>query len=116
MKKINIIIIVALIGILSFTIFSPLFNKDDSSSTDSSEKLFDKAELSKYDGKEGRPAYIAVDGIVYDVTNADSWAEGKHNDFEAGKDLTYEINTNSPHGISKLEGLPVVGKYLLDEC
>ncbi len=35
------------------------------------EKIFTLDELKNYDGKEGRKAYIAVDGVVYDVTNVE---------------------------------------------
>jgi len=74
------------------------------------DKTFTIDELSTYNGKNGNPAYIAVDGIVYDVTNVSQWKNGMHNGFEAGKDLTEEIKTISPHGVSKLKGVPVVGK------
>ena len=67
-------------------------------------------ELAKYNGKDGQPAYIAVDGVIYDVSNVPQWANGQHNGFEAGNDLSEEIKTISPHGVSKLNGLPVVGK------
>lgn len=67
-------------------------------------------ELAKYDGQEGRPAYVAVDGIIYDVTNVKPWAGGKHNGFQAGKDLTKEIKTVSPHGVSRLQGVSQVGR------
>ena len=67
-------------------------------------------ELAKYNGKDGQPAYIAVDGIIYDVTDSRAWKNGMHNGFEAGKDLTEEIKTVSPHGIGKLEGITQVGK------
>ncbi|NCB35477.1 MAG: hypothetical protein EOM58_05470 [Clostridia bacterium] len=67
-------------------------------------------ELVKYNGKDGQPAYIAVDGIIYDVTESRAWKDGMHNGFEAGKDLTEEIKTVSPHGIGKLEGITQVGK------
>jgi predicted heme/steroid binding protein len=67
-------------------------------------------ELAKYNGKDGQPAYIAVDGVIYDVTNVPQWKNGGHNGYTAGKDLTEEIKTKSPHGLSKLNGVPVVGK------
>jgi predicted heme/steroid binding protein len=76
------------------------------------EKTFTIDELSTYNGKDGNPAYIAVEGIVYDVTNVSQWKNGMHNGFEAGKDLTEEIKTISPHGVSKLKGVPVVGKLV----
>lgn len=37
------------------------------------EKILTLDELKNYDGKEGRKAYIAVDGVVYDVTNVAAW-------------------------------------------
>ncbi len=66
-------------------------------------------ELAQYNGKDGNPAYIAVDGVIYDVTDVPQWKDGEHNGFSAGNDLTEEIKTISPHGVSKLKGLPVVG-------
>ena len=67
-------------------------------------------ELSAFDGKDGQPAYIAIDGVIYDVTSVPQWANGDHNGFTAGNDLTEEIKNISPHGVSKLKGLPVVGE------
>lgn len=29
---------------------------------------FNQTELAKYNGQDGQPAYVAVDGVVYDVT------------------------------------------------
>lgn len=74
------------------------------------EKEFTLEELAKFNGKDGNKAYVAVDGIVYDVTDVPPWKGGDHNGYEAGKDLTEEIKTKSPHGVGKLEGVPVVGK------
>lgn len=73
------------------------------------QKEFTVDELAKFNGKDGNRAYIAVDGVVYDVTDAPPWNGGDHNGYESGKDLTKEIKEDSPHGISKLEGIPVVG-------
>jgi len=76
----------------------------------SEEKLFTLDELSKYDGKNGNSAYVAVNGVVYDVTHAENWNNGEHeNGISAGKDLTEEL-VNSPHGDSVIEKLPIVGK------
>lgn len=51
-------------------------------------KLFTRSELSKYDGKNGNPAYVAVNGVVYDVTNNAAWAAASHFGLSAGRDLT----------------------------
>lgn len=75
-------------------------------------KEFTLEELAQYDGKDGRDAYVAVDGIVYDVTNSKLWAGGDHNGFTAGKDLTEEIKNKSPHGVAKLNNVPVIGKIV----
>ena len=55
-------------------------------------------------------AYVAVDGIIYDMTDSAAWKNGDHNGFEAGKDLTDAIKNQSPHGVGNLARVPVVGK------
>ena len=73
------------------------------------EKVFDEAKLKKFDGKEGRRAYVAVKGKVYDVTDSDMWQDGEHSGMhEAGLDLTDEID-NGPHGDEIMESWQVVG-------
>lgn len=69
-------------------------------------------ELKQYDGKNGNPAYVAVDGIIYDVTNVPAWKNGEHNGYSAGNDLTDIIKNKSPHGVKNLEGKPIVGKLV----
>ena len=69
-------------------------------------------ELAAFNGKDGKPAYVAVDGVIYEVTASKPWANGRHNGFEAGKDLTKEIKEVSPHGVGKLENVVKVG-YLV---
>lgn len=73
------------------------------------DRVFTLEELAEYDGLDGRDAYVAVDGIVYDMTDSGAWGEGNHNGFQAGQDLTEEIREISPHGVSVLERMPVVG-------
>lgn len=71
-------------------------------------------ELSEYDGKDGAPAYIAVDGVIYDVSDSSRWKGGEHNGYSAGQDLTDIIKSKSPHGVSVLSRMPIVGQ-LVDE-
>lgn len=72
------------------------------------QQVFTLDELAKYDGKGGNPAYIAVDGIVYDVTYEAAWAGGTHFELKAGNDLSEQIN--SCHDKNKiLKNLKQVG-------
>ncbi|MDS0527347.1 cytochrome b5 [Clostridium sp. SHJSY1] len=72
------------------------------------EKEFTLEELSKYDGSDGNPVYIAVNGIVYDLSKNKNWVGGKHFGLIAGKDLTSEFN--SCHGnMEILDSTPRVG-------
>lgn len=67
-------------------------------------------ELAEYDGMNGNKAYVAVEGVIYDVTDSDYWKNGAHNGFQAGRDLTKEIKEVSPHGIKNLERVEEIGK------
>ena len=82
------------------------------STTDSAMLELTLDQLKAYDGKNGNPAYVAVDGIIYDVSNVAKWKNGEHNGYSAGNDLTDIIKNKSPHGVKNLEGLPVVGKIV----
>lgn len=74
-----------------------------------SEKEFTVSELRKYDGKEGRPAYLAWNGNVYDITSSDQWTDGEHYGMHAaGNDLTDAV-AGAPHGEEVLERFKVVG-------
>ncbi|KAF5059434.1 hypothetical protein DSECCO2_336170 [anaerobic digester metagenome] len=71
-------------------------------------RLFTLEELAVNDGRDGHPAYVAVNGFVYDVTSRVGWASGIHFGLRAGKDLTKEFY--SCHGDPIfLESLPIVG-------
>ena len=78
---------------------------------------FTTEQLARYDGSGGNPAYIAINGIVYDVTSAKGWRKGIHTPlsvFErlAGSDLTtdWEEAPDSHKKRKYLDNLPVVGK------
>lgn len=69
-------------------------------------------ELSRFDGKEGRPAYVAYKGVVYDMTNSRLWKNGSHlTKHAAGSDLTNFLK-NAPHGEDKILAMPQVGRIL----
>jgi len=73
------------------------------------ERKFTLEELKQYDGREGRPAYIAYKGKVYDATESYLWIEGDHQgQHVAGKDLTEEMAL-APHGEETLERVKLVG-------
>lgn len=72
---------------------------------------FTLEELSKYNGKDGNPAYVAVNGVVYDVTNNAAWAAATHFGLNAGKDLTDEFSSCHA-GQNILSKLKVVGKLV----
>src|SRR5512141_1236712 len=45
--------------------------------------------LCQFDGKDGRPAYVAYQGAIYDVTNSKLWKNGSHvTKHSAGGDLS----------------------------
>ena len=65
-------------------------------------------ELASFDGKDGRPVYVAFQGKVYDVTRSRLWSSGSHmKRHPSGKDLTREILA-APHGPEVLERYPQV--------
>ncbi|ONN27467.1 cytochrome B5 [Thermosipho affectus] len=72
-------------------------------------RVFTKKDLLKYNGKNGRPAYIAYEGLVYNVTESFLWKDGNHQALhKAGQDLT-EALKSAPHGKEFLKKFPVVG-------
>ena len=67
------------------------------------------AELAQNNGQNGRPAYVAVNGTIYDVTESPRWQNGQHPpDHQAGMDLTEEL-ASAPHVRAVVERFPVVG-------
>lgn len=72
-----------------------------------SQQTFTQADLAQYDGKSGNPAYVAVNGVVYDVTNNAAWAAATHFGLSAGNDLTSQFSCHAGQQI--LQNLIIVG-------
>ena len=74
-------------------------------------QTFTLQQLANYDGKNGKPAYVAVNGRIYDVTNNGAWAAATHFGLTAGKDLTSDF-ASCHKGQHKLGKLPIVGRLV----
>ncbi len=67
-------------------------------------------ELARFNGQNGQPAYVAVGGIIYDVSASPFWAKGNHEGaHQAGCDLTTELKS-APHITAVVERFPSVGR------
>lgn len=74
-------------------------------------KEFTLEELAKYDGTNGQPAYVAYQGVVYDVTESAMWPDGDHEgSHSAGGDLTQE-HESAPHDVYVTD-FPEVGRLV----
>lgn len=72
-------------------------------------KEFTIEELAQYDGSDGKPAYVAVNGIVYDVSNVEAWNDATHFGLRAGRELS-DLFNGCHYGIMEtLRDVPKVG-------
>jgi predicted heme/steroid binding protein len=66
-------------------------------------------ELEENNGKNGKPAYFAYKGKVYDVSESSFWLDGDHLGMhQAGKDLTEELEM-APHREETFQRVKLVG-------
>lgn len=73
------------------------------------QRVFTRESLAQFDGREGRPVYVAYEGRVHDVSESVMWTGGDHQgEHTAGADLTAEMD-DAPHFPDELERFPVVG-------
>ena len=74
-----------------------------------------REKLAEFDGREGRKAYVAVNGNIYDFTDSNLWQDGEHQGaHQAGCDLTDELK-KAPHVRAVIERFPVIGKLEEEE-
>ncbi|OGU17136.1 MAG: cytochrome B5 [Geobacteraceae bacterium GWC2_53_11] len=71
-------------------------------------------QLAACDGKEGRPAYFAFEGKIYDATLSKFWKQGVHmGRHNAGTNLT-EAMTQAPHGADKIALMKEIGVLITE--
>ena len=69
-------------------------------------------ELASYDGKDGRPAWFAFEGRIYDATQSKLWKQGIHmGRHTAGSDLTEALKL-APHDREKVVAMAEKGRLV----
>ncbi len=69
-------------------------------------------ELAAFDGRDGKPAYFAYQGDIFDASASRLWKNGAHaGRHHAGEDLT-EMLRQAPHGEEKVLAMPRVARLL----
>lgn len=99
-------------ALIVITVIGPRLKakKKELPSSESTTGLVTQEELSLHDGKDGRQAWFAFEGKIYDATQSRFWKLGNHmGRHHAGADLT-EALQQAPHGPDKVTSLSVVGE------
>ena len=73
-------------------------------------RVFTAEELALYNGLNGHPAYVAVNGIVYDVSHEPIWQTLTHFGMPVGRELSVEFNTCHSNKPFLLDELIPVGR------
>ncbi len=113
--KIGLFLIMVLSAAFVTFVIGPKLKKKADRAPVQHKKDLTSDELSQFDGKQGRPAYIAHNGQIYDVSSSKLWGNGTHmKKHFAGLDLTSALKT-APHGEDRVLRMPAVGKLVRDE-
>lgn len=112
--KIGLFLFMVLTIIIVTAFIAPRLNNQSKRYSEKVTGEFNADELSYFDGKEGRPAYIAYNGDVFEVTHSIFWHNGQHLlKHSAGMDLT-ESMPIAPHTDSVLKGFIKKGIFIND--
>jgi predicted heme/steroid binding protein len=105
--KIAIFLLMVITALFVILVIAPRFRHKKTTVVSTGKNEISPAELSLYDGLEGRPAYFSYDGKVYDASASRLWKNGVHmGRHHAGADLTEELKL-APHGDDKITAMPV---------
>ncbi len=74
------------------------------------QKKVTRQQLQDNNGQNGKPAYLAYKGKVYDVTDSSFWMDGEHMGMHnAGRDLTEELDM-APHKEENFAKVKYIGE------
>lgn len=71
-------------------------------------QTYTKQQLALRNGQDKPQIWVALKGIIYDVTESRLWKNGKHYEHWAGQDLTEEL-ADAPHTDTVFEKFEKVG-------
>ncbi|MFZ2948641.1 MAG: CopD family protein [Desulfuromonadaceae bacterium] len=111
--KVSLYLVMVLSAAFVITVIGPRLKakRKEAASPDLSGELALET-LASCDGKEGRPAWFAFEGKVYDATQSPIWKQGVHmGRHTAGVDLTEALKL-APHGREKVTDLTPVGELV----
>ena len=68
-----------------------------------------RAELSLRNGQDKKEVWVAIKGLIYDVTSSRKWETGIHYEHWAGQELDQEL-MDAPHLPDVINKFPIIGK------
>jgi len=109
--KVSLYLTMVISALFVITVIGPRLKakrKEPSLTGNSGELTLD--DLASYDGKDGRPAWFAFEGRIYDATQSKLWRQGTHmGRHTAGSDLTEALKL-APHGREKVTAMSETGR------
>ncbi len=70
---------------------------------------FTKSQLALRNGQDKPQIWVALYGVIYEVTDSRLWKNGKHYEHWAGQDLTDELK-DAPHTEKVFEKFKAIGR------
>ena len=104
------VIVVAGVGILALTSFKLNESEDVQQTITKADKIFTDETIKEYNGKNGNPAYVAINGVVYDISDKKLLRGSLRRDLRPGVDAT-RFAKRDPRTLAQIKDLPVVGIY-----
>ena len=71
--------------------------------------VFSRSQLALRNGQDKPEIWVALNGVIYEVTSSKLWKNGKHYEHWAGQDLTDELK-DAPHNEKVFDKFKIVGK------